>query len=111
MTKYVYFRIEREERERELQEESARFATERTQLSELLSKREQSLSVFIQQQLSDYEWKRYTSCPITPDPYCLKEINTYLTLWREVAAHKSFESLRDKVTEVNAFIQVLYRKK
>ncbi|KAI6653349.1 Protein CASC1 isoform X6 [Oopsacas minuta] len=100
-------RIEREERERELLEENGRFEVEGTQISEFLSKREQSYSSSIQQQMNDYIWKRYTNCPVTPDPYCLRDINTYLTLWREDKADTSFESLMGKVQEVFVFMQEL----
>ena len=99
-------RVEKEERDKELQEETARFSIEGAELSEFFAKREKSHSSTLEDLRSRYQWERYTKCPVTPDPFSLRDINTYITLWIEEPPPNSFEALEQKLAEVSLFMKV-----
>ena len=74
--------------------------------AEILDKHDVVVQKLINKARDDLVWKQYMKCDGLPDPVCVRELNTYLSLWKE-DTREDIDSVLERTLEVLPIMSTL----
>ena len=68
--------------------------------SDILEKHDVVVQKLVNQAREDLVWEQYMKCDGLPDPVCVRELNTYLSLWKEDDSSEDIDAVLERTQEV-----------